>query len=162
MAWMPWCSKCLEGCECHWCSRCADTCGFQLDPCGSQLENLENQQTHIFVTFCNCLVICMVICWTSFALKLRRFILFRFGLITFRIHLPKDIIFMIFGSSGRDHDSQNQLFLTLDPPNYFNKYKKNTKSCSCCVGGGEITDLGNRKCRKDACREILHIRLISS
>ena len=61
------------------------------------------------------------------AQKPRRSILLHFGLITFHFHFPKIrkvVIFTIFGPGGRDHDSQNQLCLTLDPPNYFEKYKK--------------------------------------
>ena len=47
------------------------------------------------------------------AQKLRRIILLRFGLISFRFHFGntrKSCIFFVFGLSGRDHDSQNQLF----------------------------------------------------
>ena len=48
------------------------------------------------------------------ARKLRRIILLHFGLVTFRFHFGKTrkvSMFMIFGSNGHVHDSQNQLFL---------------------------------------------------
>ena len=54
------------------------------------------------------------------ARKLRRIVLFRFGLMNFMIHFRetrKPIIFMVFGPSGCDHDSQNQLFFILETPN---------------------------------------------
>ena len=35
---------------------------------------------------------------------------------------------MIARPSGRDHGPQNQLFLTLEPPNYFKECKKNPES----------------------------------
>ena len=62
--------------------------------------------------------------------KLRRIILPHFGLVAFRLHSPEIkqvIVFMIFEPSGHVHDSHNQLFLTLETPNCFKKYKKNTK-----------------------------------
>ena len=44
-------------------------------------------------------------------------------------------MFAIFWPSGHDHDSQNQLFLTLGPPNYFIKCKKyQTISKRICLG----------------------------
>ena len=45
----------------------------------------------------------------------------------FNLHVPKIqnvFMLMIFGPSELVHDTQNQLFLTLETPNYFNKYKK--------------------------------------
>ena len=61
------------------------------------------------------------------AQKLRKTVLLRFGLVTFRFHFGKTrklIIFMVFGPGGRDQDSQNQLFPTLETPNYFKCFKK--------------------------------------
>ena len=34
---------------------------------------------------------------------------------------------MVFGPSGRGHDSQNQLIVILETPRYFKKSKKNVK-----------------------------------
>ena len=45
--------------------------------------------------------------------KLHRIILLHFGLVTFRIHFGKTLnplIFMVFGPSGRDHDSHISLW----------------------------------------------------
>ena len=58
---------------------------------------------------CILFVISMAHIWKKLARKLHRIILFHFGLVTFRIHFGKDravIILMVFGPSGRDHDSQ--------------------------------------------------------
>ena len=55
-------------------------------------------------------------------------ILLRFGLVIVWIHFwetRKVIIFMASGPGGRDHDSQNQLFLVLDAPRYFESSKTN-------------------------------------
>ena len=97
------------------------------------------------------------------AQKLHRIILLHFGLVTFRFHLGtlrKVIIFMIFGPRGHVHDSQNQLFLTLVPANYFNELKKTPNSSF-----EKHLDFGilrsQKKC-KDACQEILEIRLTNS
>ena len=38
------------------------------------------------------------------------------------------IIFILFGPSGRDHDSQNQLSIIQDTPNYFRYVNKNHES----------------------------------
>ena len=49
------------------------------------------------------------------------------GLVTFGIHLGKlrkVIILMVFGPSGSDHDSQNQLILVLWTSNDFKLTKK--------------------------------------
>ena len=49
--------------------------------------------------------------------KLHRIILLQFGLVTFRIHFRKTrkpFMFMVSGPGGHDHDSQNQLFSTLE------------------------------------------------
>ena len=46
---------------------------------------------------------------------------------TFRSHLlkiPKTIIFIVFGPSGRDHDSQNQLYLILGTARYSKQERK--------------------------------------
>ena len=51
--------------------------------------------------------------------KLRIIIVFPFGLVTFRINFKKTrtpVIFMAFGPSGCDHDSQNQLYLVRETP----------------------------------------------
>ena len=61
------------------------------------------------------------------AQKLRRTILLYAGLVTFRFHflkIRKVLIFMIFGPSGRDHDPQKPLILTLDPPDDSKWFKK--------------------------------------
>ena len=53
----------------------------------------------------------------TIAQKLRTVILLHFRLVTFRIHFRKTLkpfMFMDFGPSERDHDSQNQLFLILE------------------------------------------------
>ena len=60
------------------------------------------------------------------ARRLCRLIQLHFGLVAFRIQywkIRKVISFMIFGLGGRDHDSPNQLFLTLGAPRCFEKYK---------------------------------------
>ena len=68
---------------------------------------------------------------------------------------------MIFGPSGRVHDSQNQLFFTLDTPQYFKNYKKIRIMLTRMILVNriifEIVTVG-----KDACRIILKIRLIYS
>ena len=38
-----------------------------------------------------------------------------------RLENPKPIIFMVLGPGGRDHHSQNQLFLIWETPRYFQK-----------------------------------------
>ena len=84
------------------------------------------------------------------AQELRRIILLHFGLVTFQFHFGKTrtvFIFMFSGPSGRDHGPQNQLFLTLETPNYSKKYEKNDNLIF-DLFWGEIGDLGNRKCRK--------------
>ena len=61
------------------------------------------------------------------AQKLHRIILFHFEFVTFRIHfrkIRKPITFMVFRSSGHDHDSQNQLFLIVEAPRYFKNPRK--------------------------------------
>ena len=61
------------------------------------------------------------------AIKLRRIILFHFGLVTLRIHFRKArklMILMFFGFGGRVHDSQNKLFLSLETTRDFKKSKK--------------------------------------
>ena len=53
--------------------------------------------------------------------KLRRIILLHFGLVTCRFHYwetLKPFMFMDFGPSGRDHDSQNQYDLSLEAPGH--------------------------------------------
>ena len=65
------------------------------------------------------------------AQKVCRTILLRFGLVAFRFHFEKPrklLMFMVFGPSGRDHDSQNQLFLTLQTPRYSKQFKKNPET----------------------------------
>ena len=55
------------------------------------------------------------------AQNLRRIILLPFGLVTFRIHFrkpPKPFIFIVFVLSGRDHDSQNQYYLSVETPRH--------------------------------------------
>ena len=69
---------------------------------------------------------------------------------------------MIFGPSGRVHGPQNQLFLTLDPPNHVNKHKKNTKYVLRNIICGQLGISKNGNVGKDACRTILEIRFISS
>ena len=67
--------------------------------------------------------------WKRIAQKLRIIILLHFGLVTFRFHFGetrKVIISMIFGTSGRDHGPQTQLFLTLVTPNGLRKAEKRT------------------------------------
>ena len=62
----------------------------------------------------------IVIFKKSVAQKLCRIILLHFGVVTFRIPFGKTrtpFIFMVFGPSGRDHDSQNQLCLITETPN---------------------------------------------
>ena len=55
------------------------------------------------------------------AQKLCRMVLSHFGLIIFRVHLGrtrKPLFLMVFGPSGCDHDSPNQLFSTSETPRY--------------------------------------------
>ena len=51
---------------------------------------------------------------------------------------------MVSGPGGRDHDSQNQLFLILEVPRYFKASKKKPKSCveSIISGNLRISKLG--------------------
>ena len=63
--------------------------------------------------------------------KLCKIILLHVGLVTFRFHFRfhfrktrKVIISMISGPSGRNHGRQNQVFLTLGPPNNSNQFKE--------------------------------------
>ena len=75
--------------------------------------------------------IVIVHCIKRMVQKLSGVILLHFGLIAFRLHfgrIHKVIIFMIFGPSGRDHDSPNQLSLTLDTPNYSKRFRNNPES----------------------------------
>ena len=61
------------------------------------------------------------------ARKLRRIILLHFGLLTLWIHdwkARKHFISMVLGPGGRDHDSQNQLFLIWETPRCFKNFKK--------------------------------------
>ena len=61
-------------------------------------------------------IICIVNCIERWAHKLRRIILLHFELIASKIHFRKTenpLMFMVFGPSGCDHDSPNQLCLTL-------------------------------------------------
>ena len=54
--------------------------------------------------------------------NLCRSTLLHLGVVAFRIHfgkIRKPIIFMIFGPGGCDHDCENQLYSTLETPNYF-------------------------------------------
>ena len=77
---------------------------------------------------------------------LRRIILLHLGLVTFRIHfrkIRKPFIFMVFGPSGRDHDSQNQLYLILGTPRYFNKSEKHTSSLLQIIILGNIKSFEN-------------------
>ena len=70
-------------------------------------------------------------CKKRVARKLCRIILLHFGLVTSRIRFGKTrkpIIFMVFGTSGRDHDSQNQLYLILGTPNDSNKFKEDPET----------------------------------
>ena len=64
--------------------------------------------------------------------KLRRTILFHFGLVTCRFRFPqiKVLFFMMSGPSGRVTESQTPLFLTLEPPSYFKKSGKLPKHFS--------------------------------
>ena len=58
------------------------------------------------------------------AQKLRRIILLHFGQVVFRIHFRrtrKPLISIVF---GRDHDSQNQYYLSLETPEYSKEFKK--------------------------------------
>ena len=74
------------------------------------------------------------------AQELRRNIEHPRELVIFSIHfpkIPKICLFLIFGPSWNVHDPQNQLFLSLDPPNYLKKYKKQY------LGIFEKYDLGN-------------------
>ena len=52
----------------------------------------------------------------------------------------------MLGPSGNDHDVQNQLFLTLCPSNYFQRYKKSTKSLK--RDFEKCLNLGNRQLQK--------------
>ena len=49
---------------------------------------------------------------------------------------------MVFGPSGRDHDSPNEFYLNLGTPRYFKKYRRNTKSFwgSIILGGIKILE----------------------
>ena len=80
--------------------------------------------------------------------KLRRITLLHFGLVTFNFHFPKfpqSIIFMFFGASGSDQDSQKPFFLTLATPNYSrNKPESLNKKYDCW----KAQNLGHRQFRK--------------
>ena len=61
--------------------------------------------------------------FTRIAPKLRTIILLRFRLRTFRIQYwrtPKPNIFKVLEPSGRDHDPQNQYYLSLETPGALN------------------------------------------
>ena len=64
------------------------------------------------------------------AQKLLRIIRPHFGLVTFKIHFRKTrkpIMFMVFGLGGRDHDSQNQYYLSWDAPEYSKIVQEKTR-----------------------------------
>ena len=68
-------------------------------------------------------------------------------LVTCNFHFLKTrkvFMFMLFGPSGNVHDPQNQLFLTVDPPNSLQEYKENTNSFK-QVFVGEISESPNFK-----------------
>ena len=88
------------------------------------------------------------------------FILLHCEQITFRFHFPNIrniLIFMIVGPSGRDHDSENQLYLTLETPTTFKQFKKHLEAfwkTNHVSGNLNISDIGNVfLVRKDACRK---------
>ena len=54
---------------------------------------------------------------------------------------PKVLIFMIFGRSGHDNDSQNQLCLILTLDNYFKEFKKIPEAFSKNISLGNINIL---------------------
>ena len=97
------------------------------------------------------------------AQKLCRIILFPFGLVTLRFNLGKIrqiSICMIFGSSGHDQGSRNQLFSTW-------RHQVTTKQKYQIIFGGNIM-LGNYQISgidqigKYVCRKIRKIRLMNS
>ena len=65
---------------------------------------------------------------------------------------------MFFGPSGRVHEPQNQLYLTLGPPNYFKQVKVITNAFSENIILGNIKMLKIENFGKDVCRIILNIR----
>ena len=81
------------------------------------------------------------------AQKFRTIILLHFGLVTLRFHFQKThkVRFaMLCWLSGRGHDSQNQLCLSLDPPNYRQKWRCNINSNKTVFS--KSTNLAHRKC----------------
>ena len=73
----------------------------------------------------------------------------------------KPCISMCFGPSARDHDSQNQLLITLETARYSKTYKKITKSFfSKDMLFRHPRILHIETVRKDLCRNVLKIRLI--
>ena len=98
----------------------------------------------------------------------RRIIQFHFGLITFRIHCGKTrkvINCMVFGASGRDHDSQSQYHLSMQTPGYSKSFKKNADPFlkHLIFGNLKTSKIGNYEtCGKDVGRTIPKIRFINS
>ena len=76
----------------------------------------------VFFSFWDhCWAIFMVNILKRIAGKLRRIILLHLGLITFRFHdwkTLKPLFVMVLGPGGRDHDSQNQYYLSLETPGH--------------------------------------------
>ena len=63
---------------------------------------------------------------------------------------------MIFGPSENDHGPKKQLFVVLDPPNYFTKSKKFPNHVGEILFW-EIYESQKQENGKDACRSILDI-----
>ena len=103
-------------------------------------------------------------CKRRVARKLCRIILLHLGLITSNFHFLKRknvLISTNSGPRGRDPDSQNQLCLTLETPNYFNKCK-NSQNYFRKSYVWKLSDLGRGNVRTDACQQILEVGLINS
>ena len=68
---------------------------------------------------------------------------------------------MVFGLGGRDHDSQNELFLTLETPGYF-KNERNPSSFLKHIMFGNLTilDIENFGKGGDRLKKIPKIHLI--
>ena len=67
--------------------------------------------------------------WERIAGKVRIIILLHFGAVAFRIHCWKTLKpFICMDPTGRDHDSQNQLFLIWETPRNLKTIQGNSPS----------------------------------
>ena len=95
--------------------------------------------------------------------KLRREIKMHWDLVFLSWHFPKIqnvFMCMIWGIRGNVHEPQKPFFLTSDTPKYSKESKENSVFSEYVIF--EFSKYETSKSEKDACREILEIRLINT